>query len=46
MCDFIGHDIRENNKLKNRNLEEQDWESEPELERVQEEAPQALSVTQ
>lgn len=46
MCDFIGHDIREKNKLKNRNLEEQDWESEPELERVQEEAPQTVSVTQ
>ena len=45
MCDFIGHDIREKNKLKNRNLE-QDWESEPELERVQEEAPQTVSVTQ
>ena len=46
MCDFIGHDIREKNKLKNRNLEEQDWDSEPELERVQEEAPQTVSVTQ
>jgi hypothetical protein len=46
MCDFIGTEIREKNKLKNRNLEEQDWESEPELERVQEEAPQAVSVTQ
>jgi hypothetical protein len=46
MCDFISHDIREKNKIKNRKLEEQDWESEPELERVQEEAPQTVSVTQ
>jgi len=46
MCDFIGNDIREKNRLKNRNLEDQDWESEPELENVQEEVPQAVSVTQ
>jgi hypothetical protein len=46
MCDFISHDIREKNKVKNRNLEEQGWESEPELEAVQEEQPQAISVTQ
>jgi hypothetical protein len=46
MCDFISHDIREKNKMKNRNLEEHDWESEPELEVVQEEQPQAISVTQ
>jgi hypothetical protein len=46
MCDFISHDIRERSKLKNRNPEEQDWESEPELEAVQEEQPQAISVTQ
>jgi hypothetical protein len=46
MCEFTGHDIREKNKLKNRNLEERDWESEPEIERVQEDAPQAISVTQ
>ncbi len=32
--------------MKNRNLEEEDWESEPELEAVQEEQPQAISVTQ
>ena len=46
MCEFISHDIREKTKMKNRNLEEQDWESEPELEAVQEEQPQAISVTQ
>jgi hypothetical protein len=45
MCDFISHDIREKNKLKDRSLEEQDWESEPELEAVQEEQPQEISVT-
>jgi hypothetical protein len=46
MCDFIGKDLREKYKLKNRNLEEEDWESEPELEAVQEDQPQAISVTQ
>ncbi|HJT48102.1 MAG TPA: hypothetical protein VJ729_07945 [Nitrososphaeraceae archaeon] len=47
MCDFISKDLREKNKLKNRNLEEQNWEIEPELESVQEEdQPQAISVTQ
>jgi hypothetical protein len=46
MCDFIGHDIREKNRMKNRNLEEQGWEAEPELERVQEEQQQTISVTQ
>jgi hypothetical protein len=46
MCDFIGTEIREKSKLKNRNLEEQDWESKPELERVQEETAQTVSVTQ
>ena len=45
MCDFISHDITEKSKMKNKNLE-QDWESEPELEVVQEEQPQAVSVTQ
>jgi hypothetical protein len=46
MCDFIGYDIREKNSMKNRNLEQQDWESEPELEEVQEEQKQTISVTQ
>ena len=46
MFEFISHDIREKTKMKNRNLEEEDWESEPELEAVQEEQPQAISVTQ
>jgi hypothetical protein len=46
MCDFIGHDIREKNRMKNRNLEEQDWEAEPELESVQEEQKQTIPVTQ
>jgi hypothetical protein len=47
MCDLISKDLREKNKLKNRNLEEQNWEIEPELESVQEEdQPQAISVTQ
>ena len=46
MCDFISHDITEKSKMKNKNLEQQDWESEPELEVIQEEQPQAVSVTQ
>ena len=48
MCDFIGHDIREKNRIKNKYLEDEDWEVEPELERVEEEQQQqqTISVTQ
>ena len=46
MCDFIGHDIREKSKIRNRNLEEEDLEAEPELEKVQEEQQKTISVTQ
>jgi hypothetical protein len=46
MCDFIGHDIREKNRIKNKHLEEEDWEAEPELEGVEQEQRQTISVTQ
>jgi hypothetical protein len=46
MCDFIGHDIRERNRIKSKYLEEQEWEAEPELERVEEDEQQTIPVTQ
>jgi hypothetical protein len=46
MCEFIGYDIRDKNRMKNKIAEE--WESEPELEKVQEEQEQQqpIPVTQ
>jgi hypothetical protein len=38
MCEFIGYDIRDKNRMKNDIPEE--WEAEPELEKVQEEQEQ------
>jgi hypothetical protein len=38
MCEFIGYDIRGKNRMKNKIPEE--WEAEPELEKVQEEQEQ------
>jgi hypothetical protein len=40
MCDFIGYEIKDRNRVKNKIIEEEeDWEAEPELEKVQEEQP-------
>jgi hypothetical protein len=38
MCEFIGYDIRDKNRIKNK-VAEEEWEAEPELERVQEQQP-------
>jgi hypothetical protein len=38
MCEFIGYDIRDKNKAKNK-VSEEEWEAEPELEKVQEQQP-------
>jgi hypothetical protein len=35
MCEFIGYDIRDKNKARNK-VSEEEWETEPELEKVQE----------
>jgi hypothetical protein len=40
MCDFIAYEIKDRNRVKNKIIEEEeDWEAEPELEKVQEEQP-------
>jgi hypothetical protein len=44
MCDFIGYEIRDKHGMKNKIIEEEDWEAEPELEKVQEEQP--ITMTQ
>jgi hypothetical protein len=38
MCEFIGYDIRDKNRIKNK-VAEEEWEAEPELEKVQEQQP-------
>jgi hypothetical protein len=43
MCDFIGYEIRDKHGMKNKIVEEEDWESEPELEKVQEEQPVTMT---
>jgi hypothetical protein len=35
MCEFIGYDIRDRNRTKNK-VSKEEWEAEPELEIVQE----------
>jgi hypothetical protein len=44
MCEFIGYEIKDKNRMKNKIVE--DWEAEPELEKVQEEQQQPIPVTQ
>jgi hypothetical protein len=46
MCEFIGYEIKDKNRMKNKIAE--DWEAEPELENVQEEQQQQqpIPVTQ
>ena len=44
MCEFIAYDIREKNRIKNK-IAEEEWEAEPELEKVQEEQ-HPIPVTQ
>jgi hypothetical protein len=45
MCEFIGYEIKDKNRMKNKIVE--DWEAEPELEKVQEEQQQQpVPVTQ
>lgn len=36
MCDFIDYEIKVKHRMKNKIFEEEDWEVEPELEKVQE----------
>jgi hypothetical protein len=43
MCEFIGYEIKDKNRMKNKIVE--DWEAEPELENLQEEQ-QPIPVTQ
>ena len=42
MCDFIGYEIKGKNRMKNEIVE--DWEAEPELEKVQEEKQQEQPI--
>jgi hypothetical protein len=44
MCEFIGYEIKDKNRMKNKIVE--DWEAEAELENVQEEQQQPIPVTQ
>jgi hypothetical protein len=46
MCEFIGYETKDRNRMKNKIVE--DWEAEPELEKVQEEEQQQqpIPVTQ
>ena len=45
MCEFIGYEIKDKNRMKNKIVE--DLEAEPELEKVQEEQQQqSVPVTQ
>jgi hypothetical protein len=46
MCEFIGYETKDKNRMKNKIVE--DWEAEPELEKVQEEQQQQqpIPVTQ
>ena len=37
MCDFIGYELKDKHRMKNKIAEEEDWDAEPELEKVQEE---------
>jgi len=37
MCDFIGYEIKDRWRIKNKILEEEDVAEEPELEKIQEE---------
>ena len=43
MCDFIGYEIKDRWRIKNKILEEEDVAEEPELEKIQEEA---ITMTQ
>ena len=38
MCEFIGYDIRDKNRIKNK-VAEEECQAEPELEKVQEQQP-------
>jgi hypothetical protein len=44
MCEFIDYDLRHKNRIKNK-IAEEEWEAEPELEKVQEEQ-HPIPVTQ
>ena len=46
MCEFIGYEIRDKHRIKDKIVEEQEWEAEPELEKVQEEEQQPITMTQ
>jgi hypothetical protein len=43
MCDFIGYEIKDKWQIKNKIVEEEDLEEEPELEKIQE---QPITMTQ
>jgi hypothetical protein len=43
MCDFIGHEIKDKWRIKNKIVEEVDLEEEPELEKIEE---QPITMTQ
>jgi hypothetical protein len=38
MCEFIGYEIGDKNRIKNK-VAKEEWEAEPELEKVQEQQP-------
>jgi hypothetical protein len=47
MCDFIGYEIKDRLKMKNKIVEEEEnWQARIELEKVQEEKEQPIIVTQ
>jgi hypothetical protein len=47
MCDFIGYEIKDRLKMKNKIVEEEEnWQARIELEKVQEEEEQPIIVTQ
>jgi hypothetical protein len=46
MCDFTDYGIADKLRMKKRISEEEDWDTEPELEKVQEEREEHVIVTQ
>ena len=46
MCDFTDYGITDKLRMKKRISEEEDWDTEPELEKVQEEREEHVIVTQ
>ena len=45
-CDFIGHEIRDKHRMKNKIVEAEDLQASPELEKVQQEEQQPITMTQ